>query len=326
MTKRVDIEALLRWAYRDELPKDQLSTAFLRPQAFGEPWGSVTKTGMLGTEIQEPSICNRYGMAPDFTAFGQPHADATLLWAYVQALDDATITIPEDWNPIADLGDLAHYGEVATAKAIDRLCFHVTPPPKAESTTFRSARIRRQAADGTMKLRVPISETIHKYAVLGKGPEWKADKPTFCTVKTKEGQSRWFIREEIVIHGETIIREADGFDRKRRVPKPEAYLKHYYDPDPAKTAEARGEYEIWHAALSALADDVAGRLIDHEPLTPARAARPWEEPEIHMPRIIMDLRPQPVIAKVERPWAGPPPFRGIDRSLIGRQQKIPNEA
>src|SRR3990167_1198981 len=275
MTKKsLPIDDLLRWTYRDELPKDN-ATAFLRPDGFGFGWGAVSKAGKYLADVQEPDLRNRFGITPDLTSKSQPHPDAARIWFEVQTISN--FRIPEEWNPIADLGDLAHYGEAAIVKGLDRLFLRAVPAASASLVSTRSAAGDRRRAGGTLVLLRAPPELIQKFAILGGCPPWEAEKPEFCTVKSKNGRPAWFINEDVTVDGESIeVETRNGLDPKRRLPKAGAYLKHYYDPDPADVVEARAEYEIWHAAISAVAEGLAGRLEEYEPLPPSLPIRPWE--------------------------------------------------
>jgi len=95
--------------------------------------------------------------------------------------------------------------------------------------------------------------------------------------------------------------EADGWDARRRIPQPEAYNRLVLRPDPHDAIVARGEHEIWHAALCALAETLTGRLTSARPLPPGFAARPWENIcGGRAPVILPDLRPQPAPSQRKR--------------------------
>lgn len=316
--KRMLINELVRWAYRDELPKDG-ATTFLRPDGFGFGWGSVAKFAKYGAEVDEPDIRNRFGLAPDFTAQTQPHEDAVRVWIAVQGLNELTLSIEEDWNPIADLDIHPTYEEAAIDKALDAMCFVPGKPPEATLRSWRSARAARDPGN-PMLLRRSVSDLIQKYAVLGSVPPWEAEKPEFKTVM-ENGKAKWFIREVIETETGPVEIEANGLDPKRRIPKDGAYLKHYYDPDPSMTVEDRAEYELWHSAMSALTEELVGRLDEHEALPLDIPIRPWETGTKPPPRLLVDMRPRRPIQPVRRPVAGPPLPRGITPETTGKKKR-----
>src|SRR5689334_12692725 len=98
--KRLDIEAFMRWAYVQELPKAQ-AVLSLTPAGFGGAWGGVSRYGELLTVIDAPE--NRWGVVPDLFATTLPHPDAEVVGAAVQALDHFDIDLPDDWNPLGDM-------------------------------------------------------------------------------------------------------------------------------------------------------------------------------------------------------------------------------
>jgi hypothetical protein len=78
MKTRIDIEKLLRWAFRDELPKGRPVSA--------SPWDSLMRHGTLGVRIQSSSHGGGDGLG---FVFGAPHADAVKVAAAVRDLPEA---------------------------------------------------------------------------------------------------------------------------------------------------------------------------------------------------------------------------------------------
>jgi hypothetical protein len=304
MKKRIAIDDLLRWTYRDELPKDG-ATSFLRPDGFGFGWGSVSKAGKYLADVQEPDVRNRFGLAPDLTAKSAPHPDAVSVYYAVQNLDELDFDLPEDWYPLADIcpveSILGPSGLVATAKGVRQLA----PADGAFTDGRGKRRLRRQ-----------VSDLIQRAAIIAP-PEWRGEVPTIKKV-SEYGKPKWYIRETLIGESGPYEVEIDGFDRKRRLPKPGAYQKTYLDPDPVETVITRAEYQIFVAASELLVADLRGRLAEHEPVTSDRSAWPWEGEDRPPPRVLVDLRPQPVIKRDPKPVAGPPPKRGIERPKEGR--------
>lgn len=309
MKKLISIENLLRWTYRDELPKEQVSTGFLRgPQGYGTPWGSVTKTGMLGQPIDEPDIRNRYGVVPDLTAQGGAHPDAVRVWIEVQDLANVDFVLPDDWYPLADLGDLKSYSQASLGPG--KLLCVLTPRERlcplsdfgefenygraALAIAKKSLCVRDIA--GRQHLKRSSVQLLEHFTLMGTVPDWRLPPPEETICRKENGTPRWFIKEPMLTddEGGTIEIEADGMHRTRRRPKMGAYLKVYLDPDPILAAIARIEYRIWHSALGILAERLAGRLDDHDVVASDRPAEPWEGGAPAPPRVLMDLRtPQP---------------------------------
>lgn len=253
--KRVEIEALLRWAYRDELPKSQTPGRWTAPARGG--WDAMAKFGDYLTMIDETAL-NRWGVVPTGDASGEPHPDALRVAGAVSALDALEVALPACWNPFADLGDFGALGEAAADEALRRLT--------------------EVAADGTRRLRSAPSLLVLRQAVLGGCPEWAAEKPQARPLRGPEGRPLWFVRRLITSAASDVPFEVelDGFDARARRPLPDAYQKIILDPSPVDAGASRGEYEIWRFALDVLVEELSGALEDHEPTPSTRARRPWE--------------------------------------------------
>ncbi|MFN3686112.1 hypothetical protein [Salinarimonas sp.] len=270
----MDIEALLRWAYRDELPKDA-AVSVIRAIGFTSAWGGIERYGELMTLIDAPA--NRWGVVPIGGEPGAPHPDAVVIGEAVRALDDFELGLPEGWNPLGDLValGLGEEGDNLLAATVGRAVDRATV---------------LQADGRTRVLRSQLSALIRTCAILGRPPVWEADAPEVVTVKGANGRVRWFRRETRAdADGRSYEVELDGFDQKRQRPHPDAYQKHVLDPDPFEAAVGRAEYEVWHAALGVLVAELDGRLVDHVACGPARAIRPWETGEAEPARILPDL-------------------------------------
>lgn len=278
----MDIEALLRWAYRDELPKDAAVSA-IGAIGFTSAWGGIERYGELMTLIDAPA--NRWGVVPIGGEPGAPHPDAVVIGEAVRALDDFELGLPEGWNPLGDLValGLGEEGDNLLAATVGRAVDRATV---------------LQADGRTRVLRSQLSALIRTCAILGRPPVWEADAPEVRTVKGANGQDRWFRREmRIDAEGLPYEAEIDGFDGKKRRPHPDAFRKRYLDPDPLEAAIGRAEYEVWHAALGVLVAELEGRLLDHVATGPARVIRPWETGSEAPARILPDLVAQRVQAE-----------------------------
>lgn len=273
--KRIDIEALVRWAYRDELPKVAASAPTFAP-VMRPAWDAIAKLGTLGTVIQE----NRYGVVALPCASDEPHPDALAVADAVARLDALVFDIPEGWAPLSDMGDLGALGASAVAQGLASL-----------TTTDET---------GATRLRRPLSRLVIRQAVLGVAPEWRSEVPSVVLVTKSGGGPAWFRRVAMVGDGAfgpaTYEVEVDGFDHRRRRPYADAYQKRFLDPDMVPLVTSRAEHELWQGALSMLADDLAeAGLTAHEVLPPSRPARPWEVATSEAPRILPSLlAPSPI--------------------------------
>jgi hypothetical protein len=304
--KSLSIEKLLLWAFRDELPKEQATTSFLRPDTFTNPAMAISKVRDLGTTVDEPDVRNRFGMVPDFTAQESPHPDAIAVYHAVRRLSELQLALPDDWNPLTDMGDLGPDGPAAIAAALRRLSI----------TDINGVRHLRDGHAPTY--------LVPRSAILGP-PDWQCEKPVRKTEKLHDGRIRYFVMQNIVTEQGSFEIEVDGFDYGKNRAKPGAYKKTFLDPSPEDAAVARGEYEIWHAALGVLAEELAGRLEDHDVIASDRPARPWEEGERPAPRILVDNTPRQPIAVEPRPVAGPLPDRTPESIREAERQRLAAE-
>jgi len=262
--KKITIEDLLRWAYRDELPKERAGGGCFLPAGFGGAWGGVERFGEILTVV-DGGPENRYGLAVDFTAVGDPHPDAIRVGDAVKALDGFPLNLPDDWNPIADWPDLGPDGVAAVRRAVER-------------ETYIDG-------NGERRFKTALSRLVMRHALMGDAPVWEGEKPQVKTVTGPNGKPRWFRRVQVVadpgdpeqgIMPTYTEVEVDGYNQKRHRPYADAYRKTYLDPDPAETILSRAEWELWCAALDLLTVELEGVLEAHVIIPSERPARPWE--------------------------------------------------
>lgn len=264
--RALDIEDLLRWAYREELPK---AGRPLPAPALPQPgWFAVGRYAELLADID----LNEYGVAPLSISGDAPHDDARRVAAAVEGLAALDLDLPADWSPLADMGDLGQDGAVCCARALARLT-HID-------------------ADGVRRLKATPGRLVIKHAILGGCPDWRAEAPRRDFVRSAGGgHPQWFVRREIWstdAFGRDICEEVEApvsVDERSRRPPVGAYRKAVLIPDPTDAAVARAEYEVWRAALDVLAADLDGALAEYAPVASRRARRPWETPEATRPTL-----------------------------------------
>lgn len=276
--KTLGIEALLSWAYRDELPKMAAPKSLVA--AIRPAWHSLSRFGELMTVVQETDIVNRFGVTPLLSGGDEdPHPDALAVADAVEALAWCEVGMPEGWNPLADMGDLGPEGPDAVRRGLDRLS-----PADGE---------------GRRKVREPLSRLVIRHAVLGGAPVWEAEAPARRMVTGPNGKPAWFRRIVATSPGAfgpvTTPVEVDGYNHTRQRPFPGAYRKFELVPDPVSTVVERGEYELWFAALALLVEMLGGTLAQHAVLPCARSPRPWEV-SVSGARILASAPASPVVA------------------------------
>ncbi len=289
--RQIDIERLLQWAYRDELPKvapsgdvidEQWLAKIAKPLDPRSSMGIVDEVGQLGGLVQGNDVRNRYGLVPSALCWSsEPHPDALIVGDAVLAMNAYQLCVPEDWSPLTDMGDLGSDGLGVVARALGAL-----------TVIGRDGRTRA--------LKGRISDLLVRQAGFGRGPDWHGDFPEVKYEKHSNGMHKWFRRELVDWLEEKVEREVEGYDMKRKRPWPDAYRKTYLDPDPLECAIARGEYELWIGAMALLAEDLAGKLSEHVVLASLRPSRPWETGDLPARRILPSLRVMPVPALPER--------------------------
>ncbi|MDF2621416.1 MAG: uncharacterized protein K0S00_4075 [Xanthobacteraceae bacterium] len=258
----IDIEDLLIWAYRQELPK--VPAGAIAPSALKPGWSSMSAYGELLAVIDEADIRNRYGVTPDRMANGVPHVDALAVADAVAGLDGLLVEAPEGWWPFADMAAPDAWGEAGQAAVADAL-----------------ARLCVVGEDGARRFKTSPAWLVRKHAMVASVPEWEAEAPEYRTVRGGNGKAKWFMKRLVpqTVNGEIVTyaeHEVDGWCGSRRRPYKGAYHKMELVPSPFYAAMDRAEYEVWHAALAMLAEMLRESLFDHVATGPRRPARPWE--------------------------------------------------
>jgi hypothetical protein len=290
--KAIGIDALLRWACCDELPKAQAigeAVAAAAPRPPGNHWKGTASVGELLTMID--ARYNAFGVVADPLALEPPHPDAVVVGALVAELSGLSLDVPEGWCPLADF-------VAAGAMSED----------EAAAATVRGlSRVLRVDAEGRRGAGERTARLVMRHAVLGGAPDFVAEAPERKLV-SKHGKPQWFRRSEvwagavdgdgngIAGMGRFVEVEVDGYCAKRKRPWPDAYQKHVFDPDPADAVVMRADYALWHAALGWLAAEVAGRLEAFVVCESGRAAEPW--------MAVDGAGPWQPVVHLARPWDG----------------------
>ena len=270
----MDIEAALRWAYRDELTKtgalnrDELDVPrHAGPSTRNRDEFSTT----VQTLVDMPTNC--FGVLQEIGARGAPHPDAIVIADAVRSLDAMVLGVPEDWKPLAEMDDLS--------------------PEVTRLVQVAVNEVAGEVRDGRRLFGMRPSFVVQRYAASGGSPNWRAEVPKVKIQAHQNGKPRWFVTRALwsqTADGRDVSHEVelDGYDPVAKRPLGDAYRKIYLDPDPTPTIRARAEYELWHAALDALAEELAPRLMSIR-LTPTRrTARPWVEGDM-APSVLPDL-------------------------------------
>lgn len=277
MRKRIGIEALLAWAYRDELPKAGARRQRMTGIGYGNAWRSILGYGQLLSIVDDDGR-NRFGVMADPDAEGEPHPDAIRVYEAVQALEGIEVALPDDWGLLSDIVDIEPERASLTARAIE----HVSLVDR----------------DGVRRLTGAAPALVKRHAIMGDAPDWRVEQPIRRFLgHPNGGGAAWFRLITVETDTGPIVSEVDGFDRNRRRPYGDAYRKEVLDPEPLPGVLARADYVIWRAVLDVLADDLAGQLAAHEPLTSERPERPWEVAPESLPRVLPNLKAMPIVMR-----------------------------
>lgn len=247
----MDIEALVRWAYVDELSKRQSSSA-------EGMWKYLEDYSNHG------GVDNGHGAAQRYCHFGLPDADAERIEKAVGELKDVVI----DWN--ASFYDLA--GDLAGLISINDLSpQNTSKQPKAgwgkagnkalnvffgnKGTQPAHDRPRDVLMLGGLKSKVLV--TTH--AIKGTRPEWREDEPEPHMVPS---------------HGRGgTIAAIVGECRGKNLYSTGSYCPLSWSPSPLSIVSSRIEYFAWYEGLIRLYETL---LLDRfEPLPPKAPQFPW---------------------------------------------------
>jgi len=261
MKSTIDIEDLLVWAYRTELPKEPVEARTMALE-LAKGWDSVSSYGRHLAVIDGPDVRNLFGVTPDRSALVGPHADALAVAHAVEGLAGLTLDVPADWWPFGDMATVEEWGllgEAVVANALDRMS--------------------AVGEDGVRRFKCSAAWLVQKHAMMGTTPVWEAETTVLQWVRER-GKPKWFVRRLVpqMVHGEiigTIEVEGDGYCPKAKRPMTGAYQRQELSPSPFGTACDRAEHEVWHAALTLLADELSESLTTKCVTGPRCPARPW---------------------------------------------------
>lgn len=239
----VDIEKLLQWAYLDELPKRQISSA-------EGVWDGIREYGQRG------GIDIGAGGAQRYPHFGAPHPDAETIEKAVGALGQASIE--DDYDVIVgELAALVTVNDFKSRKAV-RPQGRVTEAGYYDKDAMPPAFAPR---DVLIFKSINVAALVTHHAVMRSRPDWTSVDPRPFPVPALHGR------------GNRIVGECRG----RNHYSTGSYCPLRWSPSPIDVVLGRADYHLWHAALAKLAQTLA--LAEHQALPPAASAVPWLQTE-----------------------------------------------
>jgi hypothetical protein len=300
----MDIELLLRWAFRDELPKKNISAA-------EGIWNRIQENQHHG------GVDRGDGGAQRYAHFGLPDPDAERIEKAVAALEVLVIDWEESIDFIAgDLGGLVTINDVAPS----------TAPKKVPQVGWGKAgdrALRGMFGPGAERLYrdrprdvilvggIRTDVLVASHAMRATRPDWYEEQPQPKRMKSETGANA------------KIVGECRGKD----LYTVGSFCPLRYEPTAMTVVQSRADYAAWHRGLVVLSETLM--LEKFVPLPPKASMTPWfdgAEPE-PVSRVIpvMPNGRNSVAAygtlplKPQRPRARPPLRRAleVDRMQAG---------
>lgn len=260
MKKLIDIEKLLQWAMRDELPKGRPVSADigasiatrLKRRAFG------IAASFSASRVRE---IDSLGFVP-----GAPHEDAEIVADAIAALSERAIIATKD-----DARKL--FGEVA---AIAEPCI-----PALMSAIFNPRAL------------------IVMHALAASRPRWEFDCPKPSRVCFQRQNARGQMRAVPLVEGFDADGCLVAVAASRKASARGIYDLHceprsplqWGSPNALEIGEARAEYFAWHHALCALSRALAGKMKEYEPTPAIVRPFPWITGQGGASRVLDDGKP-----------------------------------
>jgi hypothetical protein len=245
-----EIEALLIWAYQDELSKRQTSAA-------EGIWDRIEDYGNHG------GIDKGHGAAQRYSHFGLPDPDAEAVELAVASLGEVSIDWDQSFEPIAgDLSGLVSVNDMSRdepaqkrtnvgwgergAKALNAFFGE-----DGDAACERSAS-RRASAQHDQPQR-----SRHQARHQGHAPDFWDEQPQARMTPAKHGSNA------------AIVGECKG----KNLYTNGSYCPLQWSPSPTSIVSSRAEYAVWHHGLTQLAGML--ELKKYAVLTPKASATPW---------------------------------------------------
>jgi hypothetical protein len=246
--KKITIEKLLHWAFREELPKIGAGTVSV--PGFS-PTDVLAGLIELGTGIDKSP--NGFGVISGYVYEGEPHPDAILVGEAVRAIGDGRgIDIDAGWAPFPEWDD--PHGLIAAA--VERV------------------RQRENGRSGRTSAR-SVAAMMMGIVMVGREPDWHADEPKTAMI-LKNGKPAWFVKSACKdSFGRDHLVEEDGYDKRKQRPKAGAYRKYRLTENIEGAILDRMEWQLWQSALVALHQKLSAGLQAHMLLPSEPNYHPW---------------------------------------------------
>lgn len=237
MKRKVEIEKLLHWAVRDELPKGRAVSA--------SPWDVITQFGTLGTVVQTGGYGDGFGFVS-----GEPHDDALIVAQAVREL--AQVAHFADIEEVLPL-----FGEIAgIAGEAPRLIVGSVFDPQRLVVSYATLGTRPK-----WQFEQPVPYQMFAPTLKG--------RPRPIVYGIDDCGDRVEIRKN-----EGRARKRDGEYTLKMGPHSPI---NWHDPSPLHIGECRAEWVTWRRALDMLVEALAGKLATIEVQPSALPLMPWRD-------------------------------------------------
>jgi hypothetical protein len=254
IVETIDVEKLLQWVYRSELPKQEV--------------GGLTgweRLILLGTNVD---VGRRDSDDCFPVALGPPDPLALQIDYVVRSLPAITINwpatrsalmhgmeglLPADISPFARPIGRGHYADY---------------DGKRDGSRFARAEISEFDDDGLVEGAFGTAGLVTKHAMMGTRPHWDLGPIAVGPLKEKNGKPaiEYLNDKGKLVRGRTKARHYGPMAR--------CLLK--YDPAPRQIVFARAEYWVWRSALDDVAEKICAWNLRDRIVTKAKAAMlPW---------------------------------------------------
>lgn len=265
MKKKISIEALLRWAFNEELCKGQPIAA--------SAWDAVERFGLLGVRVDT----GHKGSAGYGFLDGTPHADAQAVARAISQMPKQS-ALPAEFDVAALGGRFAALLDDGARKVLKSAKFN------AAALVIRCATFKNRPEwdIGDPELH-PMIGANGQALVHGLRGEAVAERDErFRRARKDKVIGAWIAPEN---QGDLAALRADpkrgGYDLASA---PRCLLS-WESPAPFEFAESRAEYVIWRNALCGLAEVLAAddALLAHELTAEFPPFDPWNQPAVATP-------------------------------------------
>lgn len=301
--RSIEIEQLLTWTFREELPKRELAAT-----AAEVLWRDMEVSGPFGP-VDEGTPVQRYAYV------GAPHRDALAVEAAVAGLplvvidwDESLEAIMGELAGLVSINDLRRHEE---ERRVTRSSWTGIPAHLNGGKPAPAGASENRHRDVIMVGSVQTAELVRTHASRGTRPKWFSGQVTCHPTPSRDPSKALLV----------------GSRGGRNLYSIGSHCPLTWRPSPITIAQCRADYIGWWRGLSMLAQSL--ELSEHVVLPPVAQRLPWFDAEAQV--WLFGRSPPPKMStlplKHERPAAGPTRGQGEDiprRHPVRRPASKPN--